>query len=113
MSTVLNNNAITIAGVDTSAVLKVFNISAYDSVSIQLNYTVSAADIVLALYESNDEVNLVAISGKTVEVTASGTTIWDISSPSSTYLAIQATATSGSLDLVIVPCFRSSTVRHQ
>lgn len=74
----------------------VLDVQDIDVLSVSVTYApVAAGTATIALYESVDGTNYVAISGLTVAVSAPGTTIWHLSPVYSKWLKILYTATSG------------------
>jgi hypothetical protein len=80
----------------------VMDLSTIDLISISGTYTpVSSGTGTLAVYESVDGVNYVAVSGLTVAISMSGTTIWHINPIFSRYYKILYTATSNGMNLTV------------
>lgn len=74
----------------------VLDLQDVDILSISVTYApVLTGTATIALYESVDGTNYVAISGLTVAVSAPGTTIWHVSPVYSKWLKILYTATTG------------------
>ena len=88
-------NQLTTAGV-------VMDLSTIDLISISATYApVSAGTGTLAVYESVDGTNFVAVSGLTVNITTSGTTIWHIVPVISRYYKVLYTASSNGMNLTV------------
>jgi hypothetical protein len=80
----------------------VMDLSTIDLISISGTYTpVSSGTGTLAVYESVDGTNYVAVTGLTVAISASGTTIWHINPIFSRYYKILYTATSNGMNLTV------------
>jgi hypothetical protein len=80
----------------------VMDLSTVDLVSISGSYTpVSGGTGTLAVYESVDGVNYVAVTGLTVAISMSGTTVWHINPIFSRYYKILYTATSNGMNLTV------------
>lgn len=74
----------------------VLDLQDIDVLSVSVTYTpVLTGTATIALYESVDGTNYVAISGLTVAVSSAGTTIWHLSPVYSKWVKILYTATSG------------------
>jgi len=88
----------------------ILDLSDIDIMSISSTYTpVGGGTGTLALYESVDGQNFVAISGLTVAISASGTTIWHLNPVFSRYLKILYTATTFGMTLVVTQNARNNT----
>jgi hypothetical protein len=80
----------------------VMDLSTIDLISISGTYMpVSGGTGTLAVYESVDGVNYVAVTGLTVAISASGTTVWHINPIFSRYYKILYTATSNGMNLTV------------
>lgn len=106
----IDANTIQLATSAANAFAGVFVTITGAGTSTDATLTAAVLHQVIALYESNDATNLTAISGKTVTITDTGTTIWDIASPAYRYLTIQAVYTGGELTLDILACLRDNSV---
>jgi hypothetical protein len=108
--------------VDARAVLSVVNqttttgvvldLSDIDVLSLSSTYApVGGGTGTLALYESVDGVNYVAISGLTAALSAAGTTIWHLSPVYSKWLKILYTATTFGMTITTTMNARNNTAR--
>jgi hypothetical protein len=80
----------------------VMDLSTIDLISISGTYTpVSSGTGTLAVYESVDGTNYAAVTGLTVSITMTGTTIWHINPIFSRYYKILYTATSNGMNLTV------------
>jgi hypothetical protein len=80
----------------------ILDLSTIDLISISGTYVpVSSGTGTLAVYESVDGVNYVAVTGLTVAISMSGTTIWHINPIFSRYYKILYTATSNGMNLTV------------
>ena len=110
MSTIVDNRAVISKVNQTTTTGVVLDLSDIDIMSISSTYTpVTAGTGTLALYESVDGTNFVAISGLTVAITMSGTTIWHLSPVFSRYLKILYTATSNGMTFTTTINARNNT----
>jgi hypothetical protein len=110
MSTIVDNRAVISKVNQTTTTGVVLDLSDIDIMSISSTYTpVSAGTGTLALYESVDGTNFVAISGLTVAISSSGTTIWHLSPVFSRYLKILYTATSNGMTFTTTINARNNT----
>lgn len=110
MSTITDNRAVISKVNQTTTTGVVLDLSDIDIMSISSTYTpVSGGTGTLALYESVDGQNFVAISGLTVAISASGTTIWHLSPVFSRYLKILYTATSNGMTFTSTINARNNT----
>jgi hypothetical protein len=88
----------------------VLDLSTIDLISISGTYTpVSSGTGTLAVYESVDGVNYVAVTGLTVAISMSGTTIWHISPIFSRFYKILYTATSNGMNLTVTVNARNNS----
>lgn len=70
--------------------------------SVQIVYSNGGAfDWNLKLQSSNDGVNFVDIPSTTVNITANGSTLYDVGNPNYRVLRVTATRTSGTITLVL------------
>lgn len=96
MSAIVNNDRVVNQTNQTIARGTVLDVQDIDVLSVSVTYApVLTGTATIALYESVDGVNYVAISGLTVAVSAPGTTIWHISPVYSKWMKILFTPTSG------------------
>ena len=96
MSAIVDNSTVVSRTNQTTNRGTVLNVEDIDVLSVSVTYTpVLTGTATIALYESVDGTNYVAISGLTVAVSSAGTTIWHLSPVYSKYLKILYTATSG------------------
>ena len=93
MSQIVDNSQVINFVNQTTTKGVVLDLSDIDVISISSTYTpVGGGTGTLAVYESVDGTNFVAVSGLTVSITMSGTTIWHISPVYSRYYKILYTA---------------------
>lgn len=96
MSAIVDNSQVVSRTNQTVARGTVLDMQDVDVLSVSVTYApVLTGTATIALYESVDGVNYVAISGLTVAVSAPGTTIWHLSPVYSKWLKILFTPTSG------------------
>src|SRR5258706_16256425 len=94
----------------TTTTGRVLDLENIDIISLSATYTpVSSGTGTLAVYESVDGVNYVAVSGLTVSISMSGTTIWHISPVYSKYYKILYTATTFGMTLTVTMNARNNT----
>lgn len=110
MSCIVDNRAVISFVNQTTTKGVVLDLSDIDIMSISSTYTpVGGGTGTLALYESVDGTNFVAISGLTVAISASGTTIWHISPVYSRYLKILYTASTFGMTITTTINARNNT----
>jgi hypothetical protein len=113
MSMIVDNRAVINIVNQTTTTGVVLDLSDIDIMSISSTYTpVSSGTGTLALYESVDGQNFVAISGLTVSITMSGTTIWHLNPVFSRYLKILYTASTAGMTLIVTMNARNNTARN-
>lgn len=96
MSAIVDNSTVVSRTNQTTTRGTVLDLQDIDTISVSVTYApVSGGTATIALYESVDGTNYVALSGLTVNVSGAGTTIWHISPVYSRWLKILYTATSG------------------
>lgn len=96
MSDIVDNSTVVSRTNQTTTRGTVLDLQDIDVFSVSVTYApVAAGTATIALYESVDGTNYVAISGLTVAVSAPGTTIWHLNPVFSKWLKILFTATSG------------------
>jgi hypothetical protein len=102
MSLIADNRAVMNLVNQTVTTGVVLDLSTIDLLSIGATYTpVGGGTGTLAVYESVDGVNYVAVSGLTVSITMAGTTIWHINPIFSRYYKILYTASSFGMTLTV------------
>lgn len=110
MSSIVDSRAVLSLTNQTTTTGVVLDLSDIDVLSLSSTYSpVSSGTGTLALYESVDGVNYVAISGLTVSISMAGTTIWHLSPVYSKYLKILYTATSAGMTLTTTINARNNT----
>ena len=88
----------------------VVDLSDIDVASIQVVSTAQSGSNVIALYESADGSNYVAVSGLTTTVTTSPVdVIWHVNPVYSRYYKVLFTAGSGATTFVVTLCARNNT----
>jgi hypothetical protein len=88
----------------------VLDLSDLDIISFSSTYTpVGGGTGTLALYESVDGQNFVAVSGMTVAISASGTTIWHVNPVYSRYYKVLYTATTFGMTFTVTMNARNNT----
>lgn len=96
MSALVDNSQIVTRTNQTTTVGVVMDLSDIDVISVSVSYApVGGGTATIALYESVDGTNFIAVSGLTVAVSGNGTTIWHINPVFSRYYKLLYTATSG------------------
>ena len=89
----------------------VLDLQDIDTISVSVTYApVLTGTATIALYESVDGDNYVAISGLTVAVSAPGTTIWHVSPVYSKWMKILFTPTSGGVTYSATISARNNSV---
>jgi hypothetical protein len=110
MSLIADNRSVINFTNQTTTSGVVLDLSTIDLLSIGATYVpVSGGTGTLAVYESVDGVNYVAVTGLTVAISASGTTIWHINPIFSHFYKILYTATSNGMNLVVTLNPRNNT----
>jgi hypothetical protein len=110
MSQIVDNRAVINFLNQTTTQGVVLDLSDIDIMSISSTYApVSSGTGTLALYESVDGQNFVAIAGLTVSISTSGTTIWHLDPVYSRYLKILYTATTAGMNLIVTMNARNNT----
>lgn len=96
MSAIVDNSQVEIRTNQTVARGTVLDLQGIDVIAVSVTYApVLTGTATIALYESVDGTNYVAISGMTVAVSAPGTVIWKISPVYSKWMKILFTPTTG------------------
>jgi len=102
MSLIADNRAVINVLNQTSTTGVILDLSTIDLISLSATYTpVGGGTGTLAVYESVDGQNFVAVSGLTVSITMSGTTIWHINPVFSRYYKILYTASTFGMNLTV------------
>lgn len=102
MSMIADNRMIMNLSDQTTTSGVILDLSLIDLISLSATYTpVSSGTGTLAVYESVDGQNFVAVSGLTVSITMAGTTIWHINPVYSRYYKILYTATTAGMNLTV------------
>ncbi|SRR6266446_6925490 len=110
MSTIVDNRAVINFVNQTTTKGVVLDLSDIDILSLSSTYTpVGGGTGTLALYESVDGKNFVAISGLTVAISSAGTTIWHLSPVFSRYLKVLYTASTFGMTLIVTMNARNNT----
>src|SRR5580698_7222606 len=110
MSTIVDNRQVIDYIDQTTTQGVVLDLSDIDIISFSSTYTpVSSGTGTLALYESVDGTNFVAVSGMTVSISSSGTTIWHLNPVYSRYYKILYTATTAGMTLTVTMNARNNT----
>jgi len=110
MSTIVDNRQVMAVTNQTTTTGVVLDLGDIDIMSLSATYTpVGGGTGTLALYESVDGQNFVAIAGLTVSITMSGTTIWHLDPVFSRYLKILYTATTFGMTLTVTQNARNNT----
>lgn len=112
MSAIVDNSTVVSRTNQTTNRGTVLDLQDVDVLSVSVTYApVLTGTATIALYESVDGTNYVAISGLTVAVSAPGTTIWHVSPVYSKWLKILYTATSGGVTYSATISARNNSVR--
>jgi hypothetical protein len=110
MSTIVDNRQIINVTDQTTTTGVVLDLSDIDIISFSSTYApVSSGTGTLALYESVDGQNFVAVSGLTVAISANGTTIWHLDPVYSRYYKVLYTATTAGMTLTVTMNARNNT----
>lgn len=111
MSSIVDNRAVLTVINQTTTTGVVLDLSNIDIMSISSTYApVGGGTGTLALYESVDGTNYVAISGLTVSISGAGTTIWHLNPVFSRFLKILYTATTFGMTITTTMNARNNTV---
>lgn len=111
MSAIVNNDVVVSRTNQTVIRGTVLDLQDIDILSVSATYApVAAGTATIALYESVDGVNYVAISGLTVNVSSAGTTIWHLDPVFSKYVKILFTPTSGGVTYSATISARNNSV---
>lgn len=111
MSAIVDNSQVENRTNQTVTRGTVLDLQDIDILSVSVTYApVLTGTATIALYESVDGVNYVAISGLTVNVSAPGTTIWHVNPVFSRWLKVLYTATSGGVDYSVTINARNNSV---
>ena len=109
MSQIVDNSRVISKTNQTTTVGVILDLSDIDKISISSTYTpVGGGTGTIAVYESVDGQNFVAVSGLTVNITMSGTTIWHLE-PISRYYKILYTATTFGMTFTVDINARNNT----
>lgn len=109
MSMIVDNSRVINKTNQTTTTGVILDLSDIDKIAISSTYTpVGGGTGTLAVYESADGSNFVAVSGLTVAISASGTTIWHLE-PFSRYYKILYTATSNGMTFSVTISARNNT----
>lgn len=112
MSSIVDNRAIITFVNQTTTRGAILDLSDIDVLSLSSTYTpVGGGTGTLALYESVDGQNFVAVSGMTVAISSAGTTIWHLSPVFSRYYKVLYTATTFGMTLTVTINARNNTAR--
>lgn len=96
MSAIVDNSTVVSRTNQTITRGTVLDLQDIDTLSVSVTYApVAGGTATIALYESVDGTNYVAISGLTISVSGAGTTIWHLSPVYSKFAKILYTATAG------------------
>lgn len=102
MSLLADNRQIISFSNQTTTAGVVLDLSTIDIISLSATYLpVSSGTGTLAVYESVDGTNFVAVSGLTVSISSGGTTLWHINPVFSRYYKILYTATTFGMNLTV------------
>jgi len=111
MSCIVDNSNVVSSINQTLTEGTVLDLQDIDIVSVSVTYSpVLTGTATIALYESVDGTNYVAISGLTVNVSSPGTTIWHLA-PVSRFLKILFTPTSGGVTYSATINARNNSVK--
>lgn len=110
MSTIVDNRQVINVVNQTTTTGVVLDLSDIDILSLSATYApVGGGTGTLAVYESVDGQNFVAVSGLTVNITTSGTTIWHLTPVISRYYKILYTATTFGMTFGVTMNARNNT----
>lgn len=110
MSMIVDNSRVINKTNQTTTTGVVLDLSDIDRMSISATYTpVGGGTGTLAVYESVDGTNFVAVSGLTVSITMAGTTIWHLDPVLSRYYKILYTATTFGMTFSVTINARNNT----
>lgn len=114
MSAIVNNATVESRTNQTVTRGTVMDMQDIDVLSVSVTYApVLTGTATIALYESVDGTNYVAISGLTVAVSAPGTTIWHVSPVYSKWVKVLYTPTTGGVDYsVTISARNNSTISN-
>jgi len=113
MSAIADNRQIINFTNQTTTAGVVLDLSDIDILSLSATYTpVGGGTGTLALYESVDGQNFVAVSGLTVSITMSGTTIWHLNPVFSRYYKVLYTASTFGMTLSVTMNARNNSYQN-
>lgn len=110
MSSLVDNRQIINYVNQTATAGVVLDLSDIDIITFSSTYTpVSSGTGTLALFESVDGTNFIAVSGVSVSITTAGTTIWHVDPVYSRYYKVLYTATTTGMTLAVTMNARNNT----
>ena len=110
MSTIVDNRQIMNLTNQTATIGVVLDLSDIDIISFSSTYTpISSGTGTLALYESVDGQNFIAVAGVNVSITTAGTTLWHVDPVYSRYYKVLYTASSAGMTLTVTINARNNT----
>jgi len=113
MSTIVDNRQVMSVTNQTTTTGVILDLSDIDIISFSSTYApVSSGTGTLALYESVDGQNFVAVSGLTIAISANGTTIWHLSPVFSRYYKVLYTPTTAGMTITVTMNARNNTARN-
>jgi hypothetical protein len=102
MSLIADNRAVINVLNQTTTTGVILDLSTIDLISLSATYApVGGGTGTLAVYESVDGTNFIAVSGLTVSITMAGTTLWHINPVFSRYYKILYTASTFGMNLTV------------
>lgn len=111
MSMIVQNGTVMTGAAQAANKSAIIDCQDLDVLSLQVVSTAQSGSNVIALYESVDGQNFVAISGDTVTITTSATNvIWHLQPVFSRYVKVLFTAGSGSTTFTVSMNARNNTV---
>ena len=111
MSCIVDNSTVVDSTNQTTTEGTVLDLQDIDIVSVSVTYApVAGGTATIAIYESVDGQNYVAVSGLTVNVSSSGTTIWHLD-PVSRFAKILFTPTAGGVTYSATINARNNSVK--
>jgi hypothetical protein len=113
MSAIADNRQVINVINQTTTTGVILDLSDIDILSLSSTYTpVSSGTGTLALYESVDGQNFVAVTGLTISITTAGTTIWHLNPVFSRYYKILYTASTAGMTFSVTMNARNNSYQN-
>jgi hypothetical protein len=113
MSAIADNRQVINVVNQTTTTGVILDLSDIDILSLSSTYTpVSSGTGTLALYESVDGQNFIAVTGLTISITTAGTTIWHLNPVFSRYYKILYTASTAGMTFSVTMNARNNSYQN-